>query len=141
MPNIDIPSLFADIVPNPEQQQRERTLQQNDAVNQASLVGQLGGMAAYFAPERSRTMQQSAKGLFGIPQTTTPADAVKAQLAAASSQQQTPESLIRLANLVQNSDPEKAAGFRSAAAQLNVQQTEQQRQQEYRKVVARRAAT
>ena len=131
--SIDISSLFADIVPDPQRQLEERTLQQRDAANQANAVSQLGGMAAYLAPQRSRAMQQSAKGLFGIPQTTTPADAVKAQLAAASSQQQTPESLIRLANLVQNTDPEKAAGFRSAAAQLNVQQTEQERQQAWQR--------
>ena len=141
MAGIDITSLFADVLPNPQRQLEERTLQQSDAVNQANAVGQLGGMAAYLAPQRGRAMAAAGKGLLGIPQTTTPADAVKAQLAAASSQQQTPESLIRLANLVQNTDPEKAAGFRSAAAQLNVQETEQERQQEYRKVVARRAAT
>ena len=56
MANIDIASLFSDIVPNPEQQQRERVLQQNDAANQADLVGKLGGMAAYYAPERSRAL-------------------------------------------------------------------------------------
>ena len=96
MANIDIASLFSDIVPDPAQQQRERTLQQNDAVNQANLVGTLGGMAAYYGPERSRALQQSAAGLFGIQQPTSAADQVKAQLAAASSQKQTPDSLIRL---------------------------------------------
>jgi hypothetical protein len=118
MANIDIASLFSDIVPNPEQQQRERVLQQNDAVNQANLVGTLGGMAAYYAPERSRALQQSATGLLGIQQPTSAADQVKAQLAAASSQKQTPDSLIRLAKLVENTDPQRAAQFRQAAAQM-----------------------
>ena len=118
MANIDIASLFSDIVPNPEQQQRERVLQQNDAVNQANLVNQLGGMAAYYGPERSRALQQSATGLLGIQQPTSAADQVKAQLAAASSQKQTPDSLIRLAKLVENTDPQKAAQFRQAAAQM-----------------------
>ena len=118
MANIDIASLFSDIVPNPEQQQRERVLQQNDAVNQANLVGTLGGMAAYYGPERSRALQQSATGLLGIQQPTSAADQVKAQLAAASSQKQTPDSLIRLAKLVENTDPQKAAQFRQAAAQM-----------------------
>ena len=120
MANIDIASLFSDIVPDPAQQQRERTLQQNDAVNQANLVGTLGGMAAYLAPERSRALQQSATGLLGIEQPTSAADQVKAQLAAASSQKQTPDSLIRLAKLVENTDPQKAAQFRQAAAQMQV---------------------
>ena len=118
MANIDIASLFSDIVPDPAQQQRERTLQQNDAVNQANLVGTLGGMAAYLAPQRSRALQQSATGLLGIEQPTSAADQVKAQLAAASSQKQTPDSLIRLAKLVENTDPQKAAQFRQAAAQM-----------------------
>ena len=120
MANIDIASLFSDIVPDPAQQQRERTLQQNDAVNQANLVGTLGGMAAYLAPQRSRALQQSATGLLGIEQPTSAADQVKAQLAAASSQKQTPESLIRLAKLVENTDPQKAAQFRQAATQMRV---------------------
>ena len=118
MANIDIASLFSDIVPDPAQQQRERTLQQNDAVNQANLVGTLGGMAAYYGPERSRALQQSATGLFGIQQPTSAADQVKAQLAAASSQKQTPDSLIRLAKLVENTNPQRAAQFRQAAAEM-----------------------
>ena len=122
MAGIDITSLFADVLPNPQRQLEERTLQQSDAVNQANAVSQLGGMAAYLAPQRGRAMAAAGKGLLGIPQTTTPADAVKAQLAAASSQQQTPESLIRLANLVQNTDPEKAAGFRAAATEMQKEQ-------------------
>lgn len=140
MANIDIASLFSDIVPDPAQQQRERTLQQNDAVNQANLVGTLGGMAAYLAPQRSRALQQSATGLLGIEQPTSAADQVKAQLAAASSQKQTPDSLIRLAKLVENTDPQKAAQFRQAAAQMQAGEAEQVRQQSYRDTVARRAA-
>jgi len=118
MANIDISSLFSDVLPDPARQQQERVLQQNDAVNQANLVNQLGGMAAYYGPERSRALQQSATGLLGIQQPTSAADQVKAQLAAASSQKQTPDSLIRLAKLVENTDPQKAAQFRQAAAQM-----------------------
>ena len=118
MANIDISSLFSDVLPDPARQQQERVLQQNDAVNQANLVNQLGGMAAYYGPERSRALQQSATGLLGIEQPTSAADQVKAQLAAASSQKQTPDSLIRLAKLVENTDPQKAAQFRQAAAQM-----------------------
>jgi len=118
MANIDISSLFSDVLPDPARQQQERVLQQNDAVNQANLVNKLGGMAAYYGPERSRALQQSATGLLGIQQPTSAADQVKAQLAAASSQKQTPDSLIRLAKLVENTDPQKAAQFRQAAAQM-----------------------
>lgn len=117
MAQIDIPSLFSDIIPDPALQQRERTLQQNDAVNQANLVGTLGGMAAYLAPQRSAALGQAAGGLLGLSQSS-PADSVREQLKTASSQKQTPESLIKLAELVQNTDPEKAAQFRSAAAQM-----------------------
>ena len=141
MANIDIASLFSDIVPDPVQQQRERTLQQNDAVNQANLVGTLGGMAAYLAPERSRALQQSATGLLGIEQPTSAADQVKAQLAAASSQKQTPESLIRLAKLVENSDPQKAAQFRQAAVEMDAQDKGARQAQDYRNLVANRAVS
>ena len=80
MAGIDITSLFADVVgPNPEQQLEERTLQQNDAANQASLVGQLGGMAAYLAPQRGRAMAAAGKGLLGI-DTRTKADHLRDEL-------------------------------------------------------------
>ena len=36
MTGIDITSLFADVLPNPQRQLEERTLQQSDAVNQAN---------------------------------------------------------------------------------------------------------
>jgi len=117
MANIDIASLFSDIVPDPEKQQRERTLQQNDAVNQANLVGTLGGMAAYLAPQRSRALQQSATGLLGI-DTRTESQKAMEQLKDAKIDMSTPKGLIEAANIYQSIDPVKASEFRAAAASL-----------------------
>ena len=104
MANIDIASLFSDIVPDPAQQQRERTLQQNDAVNQANLVGTLGGMAAYLAPQRSRALQQSATGLLGI-DTRTESQKAMEQLKDAKIDLSSREGLIKAANIYQSIDP------------------------------------
>jgi len=121
MANIDISSLFSDIVPDPERQQRERTLQQNDAVNQANLVGKLGGMAAYYAPERSRALQQSATGLLGI-DTRTESQKAMEQLKDAKIDLSSREGLIKAANIYQNIDPIKAAQLRTQAAALKTEE-------------------
>jgi len=121
MANIDIASLFSDIVPNPQQQQRERVLQQNDAVNQANLVGKLGGMAAYYAPERSRALQQSATGLLGI-DTRTESQKAMEQLKDAKIDLSSREGLIKAANIYQNIDPIKAAQLRTQAAALKTEE-------------------
>jgi len=121
MANIDIASLFSDIVPNPEQQQRERVLQQNDAVNQANLVGTLGGMAAYYGPERSRALQQSATGLLGI-DTRTESQKAMEQLKDAKIDLSSREGLIKAANIYQNIDPIKAAQLRTQAAALKTEE-------------------
>tara|TARA_R110000772_G_scaffold127060_1_gene234180 strand:+ start:301 stop:1677 length:1377 start_codon:yes stop_codon:yes gene_type:complete len=121
MANIDIASLFSDIVPDPAQQQRERTLQQNDAVNQANLVGKLGGMAAYYAPERSRALQQSATGLLGI-DTRTESQKAMEQLKDAKIDLSSREGLIKAANIYQNIDPIKAAQLRTQAAALKTEE-------------------
>jgi len=121
MANIDIASLFSDIVPDPERQQRERTLQQNDAVNQANLVGTLGGMAAYYGPERSRALQQSATGLLGI-DTRTESQKAMEQLKDAKIDLSSREGLIKAANIYQNIDPIKAAQLRTQAAALKTEE-------------------
>ena len=115
MANIDIASLFSDIVPDPERQQRERTLQQNDAVNQANLINTLGGMAAYLAPQRSRALQQSATGLLGIDTRT---DADKLREAMKGVDPNNPQDLIRLASMADAVDPAKAIQLRQAASSM-----------------------
>ena len=115
MDNIDIASLFSDIVPDPEQQQRERVLRQNDAVNQANLVNTLGGMAAYLAPERSRSLSASAKGLFGV-DTSTPAEKLRESMKGLDPNN--PQDLIRLAAMTDSIDPAKAMQLRQAAASM-----------------------
>ena len=123
MANIDIASLFSDIVPDPERQQRERILQQNDAVNQANLINTLGGMAAYLAPQRSRALQQSATGLLGIDTRT---DADKLREAMKGVDPNNPQDLIRLASMADAVDPAKGIQLRQAAAQLTAQQKTQE---------------
>ena len=141
MANIDIASLFSDIVPNPEQQQRERVLQQNDAVNQANLVGTLGGMAAYYGPERSRTLQQSATGLLGI-DTRTESQKAMEQLKDAKIDMSTPKGLIEAANIYQSIDPIKASEFRAAAADLTTKVSEdEQKAAESQSLVSGREET
>jgi len=141
MANIDIASLFSDIVPNPEQQQRERVLQQNDAVNQANLVDKLGGMAAYYGPERSRALQQSATGLLGIDTRTESQKAIE-QLKDAKIDMSTPNGLIEAANIYQSIDPVKASEFRAAAADLTTKMAEdEQKAAESRSLVAGREET
>jgi len=130
---IDIGTLFADMLPDPMKAQRD------EGVRLSDLVSGGGSAAAYYAPQREATLRNALGGMFGV-DTRTPADIVRAQLAAASSQKQTPESLIRLAKLIENTDPQKAAQFRQAATQMQVQEAEQVRQQSYRNTVARRAA-
>lgn len=126
MANIDIKSLFSDILPDPAQQQRERVLQQNDAVNQANLVGTLGGMAAYLAPQRSAALSQAAGGLLGL-DTRTEAEKAMEQLKSANIDLSSREGLIKAANIYQNIDPIKAAQLRTQAAQVKQQEDEQAR--------------
>lgn len=122
MANIDIASLFSDIVPNPEQQQKERMLQQNEAANQLAAVGQLGGMAAYLAPERSRSLQQSATGLLGI-DTRTEADKLREQLQALGTPK-TPQEQQQYANLLDKLKPGSGVQYMMGVAQENRAQAE-----------------
>ena len=116
MANIDISSLFSDIVPDPAQQQRERLLQQNDAANQAALVNTIGGIDAYLAPQRSRALQQSATGLFGIEQPKTPAETLREAMKGVDPNN--PQDLIRLASMTDSIDPAKAMQIRQVAASM-----------------------
>lgn len=81
MANIDITGLFSDVLGSTQQQQTERELQRRDAEAQAGLVGKLGGMAAYLAPQRSAALSQAAGGLLGL-DTRSEADKLKEQLQA-----------------------------------------------------------
>ena len=81
MANIDITGLFSDVLGSTQQQQTERELQRRDAETQASLVGQLGGMAAYLAPQRSAALSSAAGGLLGL-DTRSEADKLREQLQA-----------------------------------------------------------
>ena len=124
MANIDIKSLFSDVLPDPVKQQNERVLQQNEAVNQANLVGQLGGMAAYLAPQRSAALSSAATGLLGI-DTRTEAEKALEKLKEANIDMSSQEGLIKAANLYQEVDPIKAAQLRGAAAELKAKQAEE----------------
>lgn len=124
MANIDIKSLFSDVLPDPVKQQNERVLQQNEAVNQANLVGQLGGMAAYLAPQRSSALSSAATGLLGI-DTRTEAEKALEKLKEANIDMSSQEGLIKAANLYQEVDPIKAAQLRGAAAELKAKQAEE----------------
>lgn len=119
MANIDIASLFSDIVPDPAQQQREQLLQQNDAANQAALVNTIGGIDAYLAPQRSRALQQSATGLFGIEQPKTPAETLREAMKGVDPNN--PQDLIRLASMTDSIDPAKAMQIRQVAAQITAE--------------------
>ena len=121
MAQIDIKSLFSDILPDPAQQQRERVLQQNEAVNQANLVGTLGGMAAYLAPQRSAALSSAATGLLGL-DTRSEAEKAMEQLKSANVDLSSREGLIKAANIYQEIDPIKAAQLRAQAAQVKRQE-------------------
>ena len=121
MAAIDITSLFADVLPNQQRQLDERTLQQSDAANQANAVGELGGMAAYLAPQRSRAMAAAGKGLLGI-DTRTEAQKTMEQLKNANVDLSSREGLIKAANIYQSIDPIKAAQLRTQAAQVKAQE-------------------
>jgi len=124
MANIDIKSLFSDVLPDPAQQQRERVLQQNEAVNQANLVGTLGGMAAYLAPQRSAALSSAATGLLGL-DTRTEAEKTLDKLKAANVDLSSQQGLIQAATMLQETDPLKAAELRAAAAELTAKQAEE----------------
>ena len=126
MAQIDIKSLFSDILPDPAQQQRERVLQQNEAVNQANLVGTLGGMAAYLAPQRSAALSSAATGLLGI-DTRTEAEKALEKLKEANIDLSSREGLIKAANLYQEIDPIKAAQLRTQAAEVKRKEDEESR--------------
>lgn len=117
MANIDITSLFSDVLPDPAQQQRERIMQQNEAVNQANLVGTLGGMAAYLAPQRSAALSSAATGLLGL-DTRTEAQKAMEKLKQANIDLSSREGLIQAANIYQNIDPIRAAQLRTKAAEV-----------------------
>ena len=120
MAGIDITSLFADVLPNPQRQLEERTLQQSDAVNQANAVGQLGGMAAYLAPQRGRAMAAAGKGLLGI-DTRTKADKLKEQLEALGTPS-TPQEHKAYADLLDKMRPGSGVQYMMGVAQDNREQ-------------------
>ena len=120
MAGIDITSLFADVLPNPQRQLEERTLQQSDAANQASLVGELGGMAAYLAPQRGRAMAAAGKGLLGI-DTRTKADKLKEQLEALGTPS-TPQEHKAYADLLDKMRPGSGVQYMMGVAQENREQ-------------------
>jgi len=133
---ININSLFADILPDPAAEMRQ---QQQDLL---SVLGTTGGVAALNMPRQAQQMRYAAGGLFGV-DTRTGAEKLREQLGSAM-QDTSPTGMIKLANLIQQSNPEKALELRTAAAQQERQQQlaelEQTRRQGFRNTVARRAA-
>lgn len=133
---ININSLFADILPDPAAEMRQ---QQSDLL---SVLGTVGGSAALNAPQQQQQLRYAAGGLFGV-DTRTESEKLREQLGSAM-QDTSPTGMIKLANLIQQSNPEKALELRATAAQQERQQQlaklEAERQQSYRNTVARRAA-
>ena len=60
MAQIDIQGLFKDVLPNEVVEDKE------EGVRAADLVGTLGGMAAYYGPQRERQLRKATGGLLGI---------------------------------------------------------------------------
>jgi len=133
---INLNSLFSDILPDPAAEMRQK---QSDLL---SVLGTVGGVAALNAPQQEQQLRYAAGGLFGV-DTRTASEKLREQLGSAM-QDTSPTGMIKLANLIQQSNPEKALELRATAAQQERQQQlatlESQRQQSYRNTVARRAA-
>ena len=106
---ININSLFSDILPDPAAEMRQ---QQSDLLN---VLGTVGGVAALNAPQQQQQLRAAAGGLFGI-DTRTGSEKLREQLGSAM-QDTSAEGLIKLANLIQQSNPEKAVELRASAAQ------------------------
>jgi len=136
MANIDINSLYSDILPDPAAELRQ---QQSDLL---SVLNTTGGVAALNAPRQSQQLRYAAGGLFGVDTRTEP-EKLREQLGSVM-QDTSPTGMIKLANLIQQSNPEKALELRATAAQQERQQQlvklEAEKQQSYRNTVARRAA-
>lgn len=60
MAQIDIQGLFKDVLPN------EAIADKAEGLRQAELLGTLGGMAAYYGPQRERQLRRAAGGMFGV---------------------------------------------------------------------------
>lgn len=115
MANIDITGLFSDVLGSTQQQQTERELQRRDAEAQANLVGKLGGMAAYLAPQRSAALSSAAGGLLGL-DTRTEADKLKEQLQSLGTPS-TPEEHQRYADLLDKLRPGSGVQYMISVAQ------------------------
>lgn len=115
MAQIDITGLFSDVLGDTQQQQNERELQRRDAEAQASLVGTLGGMAAYLAPQRSAALGQAAGGLLGL-DTRSEADKLKEQLQSLGTPS-TPEEHQRYADLLDKLRPGSGVQYMMSVAQ------------------------
>lgn len=133
---ININTLFSDILPDPAAEMRQ---QQSDLL---SVLDTVGGVAALNAPRQQQQLRYAAGGLFGVDTRTEP-EKMREQLGSAM-QDTSPTGMIKLANLIQQSNPEKALELRAVAAQQERQQQlarlESERQQSYRNTVANRAA-
>jgi len=115
MANIDITGLFSDVLGSTQQQQTERELQRRDAETQANLVGTLGGMAAYLAPQRSAALSSAAGGLLGL-DTRTEADKLKEQLESLGTPS-TPEEHQQYADLLDKLRPGSGVQYMMSVAQ------------------------
>ena len=115
---ININSLFADILPDPAAEMRQ---QQSDLL---SVLDTVGGVAALNAPQQQQQLRYAAGGLFGV-DTRTESEKLREQLGSAM-QDTSPQGLINLATLIQQSNPEKAAEIRGAAAAMENQRLQQE---------------
>ena len=119
MANIDINSLFSDILPDPAAEMRQ---QQSDLL---SVLNTTGGVAALNAPQQAQQLRAAAGGLFGVDTRT---GSEKLREAMKGIDPNNPEDLIRLATMTDSIDPAKGIQLRQAAAQMTAQQKAQQQQ-------------
>lgn len=114
---ININSLFADILPDPAAEMRQK---QSDLL---SVLGTVGGVAALNAPQQAQQLRYAAGGLFGVDTRT---GSEKLREAMQGVDPNNPQDLIRLASMADAVDPAKGIQLRQAAAQLTAQQRTQQ---------------
>jgi len=114
---ININSLFADILPDPAAEMRQK---QQDLL---SVLGTVGGVAALNAPQQEQQLRAAAGGLFGIDTRT---GSEKLREAMKGVDPNNPKDLIRLASMADAVDPAKGIQLRQAAAQLSAENKEKE---------------
>jgi len=131
MANINIQSLFADIISTPEQ--REEKLLKEGMLQGQLLASGLKGRAANLAPlaqiagqlgvQRQENLRRAVQPMLGIDPRTT-GEKMAEQLKGLDPE--SPNSLLQAAQAMQSIDPVRAASLRQAAAQKRVEQKDRE---------------